>query len=100
MIKHVNMWQYRPELTEEEKAEVRKGMKEALESLPGQITGMIDIVVRTELGPKSNADAMMEATFESWEALEAYRVDPIHVDVAVTKIRPFTVSRLGVDYEV
>ena len=100
MIKHINLWRYKESLTEEQKTEVRKGMKEAFESLPGQIPGLISCVVRTELMPKSNADCMMECTFENEEALEAYRSNPLHQEIAVTKVRPYTESRLGVDYEI
>ena len=67
--------------------------------LPGVIPGMIDCVIRTELGPKSNADCMMECTFESMEALEAYCGNPLHMEIAVSKVRPYTIDRLGVDYE-
>ena len=100
MVKHINLWKYREDLTEAEKAAVRQDMKEAFEALPGKIPGMISCVIRTELGPKSNADCMMECTFESMEALEAYRTDPRHMEIAVTKVRPYTIDRLGVDYEV
>lgn len=40
MVKHINLWKYRDELTEAEKAAVRQGMKEAFEALPGQIPGI------------------------------------------------------------
>ena len=100
MIKHLNLWKFRESLSPEEKVSVRQGMKEAFESLPGVIPGMIDCVIRTELGPKSNADCMMECTFESMEALDAYRGNPLHQDIAVNKVRPFTIDRLGADFEV
>ena len=100
MIKHVNLWKFRESLSLEEKDSVRQGMKEAFERLPGVIPGMIDCVIRTELGPKSNADCMMECTFESMEALDAYRGNPLHQDIALTKVRPFTIDRLGADFEV
>ena len=100
MIKHVNLWKFREDLSPEEKDSVRQGMKEAFERLPGLIPGMIDCVIRTELGPKSNADCMMECTFESMEALDAYRGNPLHQDIAVNKVRPFTIDRLGADFEV
>lgn len=100
MIKHVNLWKFRESLSLEEKDSVRQGMKEAFERLPGVIPGMIDCVIRTELGPKSNADCMMECTFESMEALDAYRGNPLHQDIAVNKVRPFTIDRLGADFEV
>lgn len=100
MIKHVNLWKFRESLSPEEKDSVRQGMKEAFERLPGVIPGMIDCVIRTELGPKSTADCMMECTFESMEALDAYRGNPLHQDIAVNKVRPFTIDRLGADFEV
>ena len=100
MIKHVNLWKFRESLSPEEKDSVRQGMKEAFERLPGVIPGMIDCVIRTELGPKSNADCMMECTFENMEALDAYRGNPLHQDIAVNKVRPFTIDRLGADFEV
>ena len=99
MIKHINLWKFKDTLSEDEKKAVRLGMKEAFESLPGKIPGMVSCVIRTELGPKSNADCMMECEFESMEALEAYRANPLHQEIAVTKVRPYTVDRLGVDFE-
>ncbi|MBQ7536193.1 MAG: Dabb family protein [Stomatobaculum sp.] len=100
MIKHINLWKFKEDLSEEEKASVRLGMKEAFESLPGRISGMTSCVIRTEFGPASNADCMMECTFENMEALEAYRKNPLHTEIAVIKVRPYTIDRLGVDFEI
>ena len=35
MVKHIILWQLKDELSVEEKQEVKKGMKEGLESLAG-----------------------------------------------------------------
>ena len=40
MVKHIIMWQLKDELTKEEKIEVKKGIKEALEALVGQVPGL------------------------------------------------------------
>ena len=43
---------------------------------------------------------MLDSTFESREALATYSQHPAHVEVADTKVRPFTASRACLDYEV
>ena len=45
MVKHVILWVLKDELSESEKAEVKKGIKEGLEGLKGVIPGLIDIRV-------------------------------------------------------
>ena len=100
MIKHVILWQLKEEFTEEEKREIRVGIKEGLESLAGRIPGLIDIKVNVEYLESSNADVMLDSTFEDEAALKAYAVHPEHVKVADTKVRPFTANRVCMDYEI
>ena len=87
-------------LSDAEKEEVKKGAKEGLENLIGKIPGLIDIKVNTVGLPSSNADMMLDSTFESAEALKGYSKHPEHVAVADSKVRPFTASRVCMDYEV
>ena len=54
MVKHMILWKLKDEFTEEQKADIRAGIKEGLEGLAGQIPGMIDISVRTEYLPISS----------------------------------------------
>ena len=88
MIKHVILWKLKDELGKEEKESVKKGIKEGLEGLAGQIPGLIDVHV------------MLDTTFESVDALKAYAVNPKHVAVADGKVRPYTAIRSCLDYEV
>ena len=99
MVKHIILWQLKDELTAEEKIEVKKGIKESLEALQGQIPGLVEIKVQTEGLPSSNADLMLYSVFDSAEALKGYAVHPAHVEVADTKVRPFTKTRLCLDFE-
>ena len=69
MVRHIILWTLNPELTEEESRNVKAGIKEGLESLAGKIPGLTDIKVTT------------------------------HVQVADTKVRPYTVQRVCFDYE-
>ena len=100
MVKHVILWNLKESLSDAEKEEVKKGAKEGLENLIGKIPGLIDIKVNTVGLPSSNADMMLDSTFESTEALKGYSKHPEHVAVADSKVRPFTASRVCMDYEV
>ena len=48
MVKHVILWQLKDELSAEEKAAVKAGIKEGLESLSGKIPGLVDIHVNID----------------------------------------------------
>ncbi|MBE5954140.1 MAG: Dabb family protein [Lachnospiraceae bacterium] len=98
MIKHIILWQLKDELSEEEKVQVRAGIKEGLEGLLGKIPGLTEIHVQTDFLPSSNADVMLDSTFESEEALKAYAVHPDHVKVADEKVRPYTKNRVCMDF--
>ena len=100
MVKHVILWQLKDELTKEQISEVKARIKSGLEDLKGEIPGLIDIKVVTEGLASSNADVMLDSTFESEEALKGYAVHPKHVAVADGKVRPYTASRVCMDYEV
>lgn len=100
MVKHVILWELKEEYSEEQKAEIKAGIKEGLEGLKGKIPGLVDIKVNINPLPSSkNAELMLDSTFESVEALKGYAVHPEHVNVADTKVRPYTSNRYCLDYE-
>ena len=100
MVKHVILWTLKDELTDEEKTYVKQGIKEGLEGLKGKVPGIVDIRVNINGLASSNADLMLDSTFESEEALKGYAVHPEHVAVADNKVRPYTKIRSCLDYEV
>ena len=100
MVKHIILWTLKSELSDAEKDTVKAGIKEGLEGLMGQIPGLLEIKVNTNGLASSNADLMLDSTFESEEALKGYAVHPAHVAVADGKVRPYTASRVCLDYEV
>ena len=100
MVKHVILWQLKDELSDSEKAEVKAGIKTGLEALEGKIPGLIGIKVETDPLASSNADVMLDSSFESEEALGGYAVHPEHVAVADGRVRPYTKSRVCMDYEI
>ena len=99
MIKHMILWKLKEELSAAEKETVKAGIKEGLEALKGVIPGLEEIKVYTSGLPSSNADVMLDSTFTGIDALKNYAVHPAHVEVADTKVRPFTLQRLCLDFE-
>ena len=99
MVKHVILWQLKDELSAQEKDAVKKGIKEGLEGLAGKIPGLLDISVVIDGLASSNADVMLDSSFESEEALKNYAIHPEHVAVADGKVRPYTKTRVCMDYE-
>ena len=86
MVKHIILWQLKDELSDAEKAAVKAGIKEGLEGLVGKVPGLLEVHVNI--------------TLESFEALKGYAVHPAHVAVADGKVRPYTKTRVCMDYEV
>lgn len=101
MVKHIILWTLNPELSDAEKSEVKKGIKEGLEGLASVVPGLVDVKVNIDGRlASSNCDVMLDSTLESEAALKAYAVHPAHVAVADIKVRPYTVLRTCLDYEV
>ena len=101
MVKHIILWTLNPELSEQEKAEIKKGIKEGLEGLVGKVPGLLEVRVNIDGRlSSSNSDVMLDSTLESEEALKGYAVHPEHVLVANTRVRPYTVQRTCLDFEI
>ncbi len=100
MVKHIILWQLKDELSDAEKAAVKAGIKEGLESLAGKIPGLLDVRVQIDALPSSNADVMLDTSFDSAESLKGYSTHPEHVAVANSKVRPYYKTRVCMDFEV
>lgn len=101
MVKHIILWKLRSELTDAEKREKALAIKQGLESLKGQVPGLLDIHVQIDGRLEtSNADIMLDSTLDSFESLKGYAVHPAHLAVANGVVRPNTELRTCLDYEV
>ncbi|WP_455057881.1 Dabb family protein [Jutongia sp.] len=100
MVKHIILWQLKDELSEEEKQTVKAGIKEGLEGLAGKVPGLTEVHVQTQGLTSSNADVMLDTTLVDEAALKGYAVHPEHVKVADSKVRPYTKTRVCMDFEV
>ena len=100
MVKHMVMWSFKEEIPEEKKPELKAQIKEHLEGLVGVVPGLIKAEVVTDLLPSSTRDLGLITELESVEALAAYAVNPNHVHVADTYVRPNVCDRVAMDFEV
>ena len=101
MVKHIILWKLNPDLADSEKLSVKAEIKKGLEGLVGIVPGLVDAKVNIDGRlDSSNVDVMLDSTLESEEALKAYATHPAHVEVANTKVRPFTVLRSCLDFEI
>jgi hypothetical protein len=88
-------------LSETEKREKALAIKQGLESLKGQVPGLLDIHVQIDGRLEtSNADIMLDSTLESFDALKGYAVHPAHLAVANGVVRPNTELRTCLDFEI
>ena len=97
MVKHIILWKLKEDLADKDsvKAEIKKG----LEGLQGKIPGRKEIHVITDGRlDSSNADLMLDSTFEDETALKGYSVHPDHVAVADSVVRPNAETRICMDY--
>jgi hypothetical protein len=97
MVKHIIIWKLKEEYNT---FEVKKGIKENLESLMGLIPGLVEISVEINPLDSSNGDVLLYSVFENEDSLKGYSVHPEHVKVADTYVRPYTQTRSCIDYEV
>ncbi len=99
MVKHVIIWNFKEELSAEERKTAAAKIKEGIEGLLGQIDGLVDIKVFTDALESSSGDLILDSTFVDEAALKGYQVHPKHVAVA-TYVRSQVGSRACFDYEI
>ena len=99
MVKHIILWTLKEEFSDAEKTDIKNNIKAGLESLMGVVPNLLDIKVNVNPLPTSNADLMLDSSFESYDALKAYAIHPAHIKVADTFVRPFTALRSCIDFE-
>lgn len=100
MVRHIIVWTLKDTFSEEEKIQVKQGIKEGLEGLLGKIPGLLEIHVYTEGLASSTADLMLDSSFTDEAAYKGYKTHPAHVAVADGKVRPNVAVRLCMDFEV
>ena len=98
MVKHIVLWNFNPELSQDEKQAAGQKMKELLEPIKDLVDGALEIRVVVNDMESSNRDVALIGTYETKEALMAYQVHPAHVE-AGKFVRSVTCNRSCLDYE-
>lgn len=94
MIKHIVLWRMKPEVTEEQVAE----MKAQLEGLKGKVDALIDIEIGIDFQRKdASSDVSLYSVFNDEAGLQAYATHPEHLKV-VEFVKPLIAERRVVDY--
>lgn len=100
MIKHIVFWKLHDYANGMDKDSNAQAIKEKLESLKGQIEGLIDIEVGFDfLHSPESADIVLYSTFTDKDALAYYQQHPLHKAV-MPFIAEARSERRVVDYEV
>lgn len=97
MLRHVVMFRWSPEATDDGKAAVAAGL--------GQLPGAIPEIAGYRFGPdaglaEGNWDFVVVADFADEAAYLVYRDHPVHQGLIAEKIAPIVVARAAVQHEV
>ncbi|NCF87486.1 MAG: hypothetical protein GWQ08_18520 [Verrucomicrobiaceae bacterium] len=96
MILHLVFFKLNPEVDDAKLGEI-------IETTRSQL-GAISHVSRVQAGrnavPDDEWPFFLSVELESMEALEAYRVDPLHVAYLDSVIKPFTKDRKALDFDI
>lgn len=97
MVHHIVLWNLKEELTDAGRNEAKARIKQELEAVKEQVTGVLSLSVITKGLPSGNKDIALLSAFETQEALDAYQVHPAHV-AAGSYIKTVTTGRICFDY--
>ncbi len=96
MIRHVVMFRWTPEATQEQKQRVAAELRR----LPALLPVLRGYDVGADLGlAEGNFEFAVVADFDDLEGLRAYRENPEHRAVIAEFIQPITAQRAAVQYE-
>ena len=97
MFRHVVMFTWKPEATQEQKQAVPRELRK----LPGQIEEMRGYQVGPDAGINpGNYDFVVVADFAGKDAYLAYRDNPVHRTTVERYITPIAATRAAVQYEI
>ncbi|MCD7814899.1 MAG: Dabb family protein [Lachnospiraceae bacterium] len=98
MVHHIVMWNFKKEIPEEKKPELKAEMEKQLGSLVGKVPGLLTVDFVKEPIPSSTHEIALVTTMEKAEDVAVYGKHPAHVAVADTYVRPYVCDRACLDY--
>lgn len=98
MVKHIVMWKLKEEAHGNDKVTNARLIKERLEALNGQISGLIRLEVGIDFLGEGNLDVVLCSELENRKALDTYQNHPLH-QALLPFIKEAVIERKAVDYE-
>ncbi len=98
MVRHVLIWQFKDEMSADEKAAAAKKIKTELEALVGVVPGLKSLSVAINPMESSNADLYLDSVMDTPADYDVYKDHPAHV-AAATYVRSVVKSRVCMDFE-
>ncbi len=99
MVKHVIIWTFKPEFSQEQKAEYANKIKKELEALKELVDGAVEIKVVTDILDSSSGDIMLDSSFADEQALNNYQTHPEHLKAAGF-VKSVVSDRRCIDYKI
>ena len=82
MVRHVVSWNFKPEVSEERRAELRQELAAAFPTLVGKIPGLTKVLVGAPPLASSSCDLALYCELEKEEDLAVYQNHPEHLKIA------------------
>lgn len=98
MVHHIVLWNFKPELSTEQKNEAGKTIKNMLLAVKEQAKGVVELTIKMNELESSNREIALLSTFNTIEDLQAYQIHPEHVKAAAF-IKSVTCDRACFDYK-
>ena len=98
MVKHVVMWNFKPEVKPEDKERLKRDMKKNLEELKGKVEGLLSVSFIETPAEGSTHEIALVTEHESEAYVKLYGNHPEHVKVADKYVRPYTCDRACLNY--
>ncbi len=99
MVYHIVMWNFKKELSEERKAELKTTIGEKLQGLIGEVPGLLSVEFVSAPLPSSTHEIGLVAKLQKPEDVRVYTNHPAHVAVADGYVRPNVCDRACLDFE-
>jgi len=98
MVNHIVMWNFKPEIKEEEKEALKNEMSKQLNALVGKVPGLLSVQFVSNPLASSTHEIALVTTLEKAEDIAVYATHPEHVKVADLYVRPYVTNRACLDY--
>lgn len=98
MKRHIVLFKFKAEITDEVRSSAFKAFKDGIESLPSVISFIREVSVGRNCNEAEKWDVCLYSVFDNLEDVKAYSVHPSHKAVA-TEFMKYIGERACVDYE-